>query len=69
MSDASDRLRHKAEEAAGAAKERVGAATGDDQLEGEGQAQQAGAQLKQDVDKAKDKAKEGIDKVKGAFKR
>ncbi|MEU3495633.1 CsbD family protein [Kitasatospora cineracea] len=69
MSDASDRMKHKAEEVVGAAKEKTGAATDNDRLENEGRADQAGAQAKQGVDKAKDRVAEGVDKVKGAFKR
>ncbi|RAJ45614.1 CsbD-like protein [Kitasatospora sp. SolWspMP-SS2h] len=69
MSDASDRMKHKAEEAVGAAKEKTGAAAGNERLENEGRGDQAESQAKQGVDKAKDRIAEGVDKVKGAFKR
>ncbi|MGW4379769.1 CsbD family protein [Kitasatospora sp. NPDC004531] len=69
MSDASDRIKHQAEEAVGAAKEHAGAATGNERLEHEGRGDQAEAQAKQSADHAKDKLKEGIDRIKGAFKR
>ncbi|MFF2625637.1 CsbD family protein [Kitasatospora griseola] len=69
MSDASDRIKHRTEEAVGAAKEKAGAATGNEQLEQEGRGDQAEAQAKQTADKAKDAIKEGVDRVKGAFKR
>ncbi|MFJ8043383.1 CsbD family protein [Kitasatospora sp. NPDC096147] len=69
MSDASDKFKHKAEEAVGAAKEKTGQVTGNERLEAEGRGDQAESQAKQTVDELKDKAKEGIDKIKGAFKR
>ncbi|MFJ1756937.1 CsbD family protein [Kitasatospora sp. NPDC088134] len=69
MSNASDKLKHKAEEALGAAKEKAGSATGNERLEHEGRGDQAEAQVKQDADEAKARIEEGVDKVKGAFKR
>ncbi len=49
-----DKLQHKAEELAGEAKEKLGAATGDEDLEAEGKGESAKANLKQAGDKVKD---------------
>jgi uncharacterized protein YjbJ (UPF0337 family) len=58
-----DKIEHKAEEVSGAAKERVGDATDDEQLQAEGQADQDAANVKQAGDKVKDAAHD----VKDAF--
>jgi uncharacterized protein YjbJ (UPF0337 family) len=60
-----DKAKNKAEEVVGKVKEKAGAATGDEELETEGQADQAGAGVKQTGEKAKDTAKD----VKDAFKK
>jgi len=49
-----DKLKNKAEEAKGAAKEHLGQATDDEQMEREGKTDQAGANLKQAGEKVKD---------------
>lgn len=59
-----DKAGNKGEELKGAAKEKVGQATGDESLESEGKGDQAGAKVKQAGEKAKDAAGD----VKDAFK-
>ncbi len=61
----SDKFSNKAEELGGRAKEAAGAATGDDELKGEGKADQASSAMKDGVEKIKDKANEIADKLTG----
>lgn len=49
-----DKLKHKAEELGGEAKEKLGQATDDEKLEAEGRAESTKANLKQAGDKVKD---------------
>jgi uncharacterized protein YjbJ (UPF0337 family) len=49
-----DKIEHKAEELGGKAKEKVGEATGDEELEAQGEADQTTGNLKQAADKVKD---------------
>lgn len=49
-----DDLKHKAQDAVGAAKEKLGAATGNEDLEAEGRKEQASADLKDAGQKVKD---------------
>jgi uncharacterized protein YjbJ (UPF0337 family) len=49
-----DKLKHKAEELAGKAKEKLGQATDDEGLEAEGKMESSKADLKQAGDKVKD---------------
>jgi len=49
-----DKLERKAEELAGAAKEKLGEVTDDEQLQSEGRVERAKANLKQAGDKVKD---------------
>ena len=49
-----DKLRNKKDEAMGSAKEQVGKATGDEELEREGQTDQGVSNLKQAGEKVKD---------------
>lgn len=49
-----DKMEHKAEELAGEAKEKLGAAANDPDLEAEGKGEAAKANLKQAADKVKD---------------
>jgi uncharacterized protein YjbJ (UPF0337 family) len=49
-----DKLRHKAEELGGKAKEALGKASDDERLEAEGKGEQSKADLKQAGDKIKD---------------
>ena len=51
---AMDKLSNKAEELQGQAKEKVGGATGDEDLQAEGQADQAKGDVKQAGEKIKD---------------
>jgi uncharacterized protein YjbJ (UPF0337 family) len=51
---AEDKTRNKVEEIRGDAKERVGAATGDDELRRQGERDQSKANLKQAGEKVKD---------------
>lgn len=60
-----DKISNKAEEFKGRAKESAGAATGDDELKHEGQADQASSGLKQ----AGEKLKDAVGDVKDAFKK
>lgn len=53
----------------GTVKEKVGSATGDDQLEGEGKGQKNAGKVEQAVDSAKEKAKGAADAVKDAVSR
>ncbi|MFE3198265.1 CsbD family protein [Embleya sp. NPDC055664] len=64
-----DNIRNKAQDAAGQAKEKVGEATGNEDLRDEGQQDQGSAKAKQAVEGAKDKANEAINKIKGSLKR
>lgn len=58
-----DKIKHQGEELAGKAKEGLGKATGDEDTEREGRAEQAEAGIKQAGDHVKDAAKD----VKDAF--
>lgn len=49
-----DKMKHKAEELGGKAKEKVGDATGDQDMKAEGQAESTKGSLKGAGDKAKD---------------
>ena len=51
---ATDKLSNKAEELQGQAKEHVGGATGDEDMQAEGKADQASGNLKQAGEKVKD---------------
>ncbi|QNK82426.1 CsbD family protein [Nakamurella sp. PAMC28650] len=53
-----DKIKHAAEEAVGTVKETVGKVTGNEELEAEGKADKAGAEVKQTGDKVKDAAKD-----------
>lgn len=61
---ADDKIRNRAEEAKGAAKERTGEATGDEELREEGRADQVSAKGKQAVDDAAERAKDLADKAR-----
>ncbi|HET6653677.1 MAG TPA: CsbD family protein [Nocardioides sp.] len=52
-----DKARHKTEEMVGKGKEKLGAATGDDSMRREGEAEQSKSNLKQAGDKVKDAVK------------
>jgi len=58
-----DKVKHKAEELAGAGKKAAGDATDDEKLAAEGRSEQSEAKVKQAGDKAKDAAGD----VKDAF--
>ena len=59
-----DNIKHKAEEGLGAAKEKFGDVTDNEDLQAEGEADQTKANVKQAGDKVKDAA----ENVKDAFK-
>ncbi len=59
-----DDAKNAADDLKGRAKEAVGAATGDQDLEAEGQLDQGIASVKQKLTDAADKLKEGVDAVK-----
>lgn len=60
-----DKFSNKAEELGGRAKEAAGAATGNDDMKAEGQADQASSAVKDGVEKVKDKANEIAGKLTG----
>lgn len=64
-----DKIQNKAEEVGGQAKEAVGDATGNEQLQAEGAADQAGAKLKQAGESVVDGVKDTIEDAKAAFKK
>ncbi|MFI6980244.1 CsbD family protein [Embleya sp. NPDC050154] len=64
-----DNIRNKAQDVGGQAKEKVGEATGNEDLRDEGQQDQGSAKAKEAVTSAKDKANEAINKIKGSLKR
>ena len=55
-----DRIKHAGEEAAGKIKEATGEVTGNEELKARGQAEQAGANVKQAGDKVGDAAKDAL---------
>lgn len=57
------------DETKGRVKEATGSLAGDDDMKREGKADQASATAKDKTEKAKDAVGDGIDKVKGAFKK
>ena len=57
-----DKIKNAAENLGGKAKEKTGEATGDRDLQAEGQGEQASANLKQAGEKVKDAAKDLFDK-------
>jgi uncharacterized protein YjbJ (UPF0337 family) len=64
-----DKAEHKAEDLAGKAKEAMGDATGNRDLEAEGQAEQSKADVKQAGDNVADALREASQAVKGDEKR
>ncbi|MFF0147504.1 MULTISPECIES: CsbD family protein [Amycolatopsis] len=64
-----DKMGNKADELGGKAKEAAGRATGDDELTGEGKADQAKAGVKQAAENVKDAVGDAAGKIKGAFKK
>lgn len=65
MGDA-DKVRNKFDEGVGAAKEKAGQVTGDEQLEAEGKGDKAEARLKDAGEKVKDAASDAVDNIKDA---
>ena len=57
---ADDKTQNKVEEIRGDAKEKVGSATGDDELRRQGERDQSKANLKQAGEKVKDAFKDGV---------
>ena len=64
-----DKMRNKAGQASGKAKETVGKITGDKRLEGEGRLQHGKATLAEDAEKLKGGAKDAAEHIKDAFKK
>ncbi|MBF0580847.1 MULTISPECIES: CsbD family protein [Corynebacterium] len=60
-----DELKNKAEGLGGKAKEAAGSATGNEQLENEGRADQTVAGAKEKANEAKNKIADGVNKVLG----
>lgn len=60
-----DKIRNKADDLKGKAKEAGGAVTGDEDLKNEGKAEQAGAAVKKGVEDVKDAASKVKDKLTG----
>ncbi|AEF42767.1 CsbD family protein [Hoyosella subflava] len=65
MADFTDRMKHKAEELSGEAKQKVGKHTDDSDLQGEGASEKASAKAKQAKDKVTDAFKDAKDALKG----
>ncbi|MFD5831606.1 CsbD family protein [Lentzea sp. NPDC060358] len=65
----SDKIGAKVESLGGKAKESTGAATGNERLRREGQADQAKAGVKEAVENVKDAVGDAAGKVKNAFKK
>ena len=64
-----DKISNKTDKIAGRGKESIGEATGDEQLQAEGQADQAKADLRDAVDDVKDAVGDAAGKVKKLFNR
>lgn len=65
MTDTGDKIKHKAEELKGKLKEGVGKATGNEEMAGEGQREQAEAKVKKVGDKVGDTVDDATDRLKG----
>ena len=59
-----DEIKGKAEQVKGAAKEHIGRATGDEELEAEGTVDRAKGKVREGYGEVKDKAKRAIDELK-----
>ena len=59
-----DEIKGKGEQIKGTAKEHIGRATGDEELEGEGVVDQAKGKVQEGYGNVKDKAKRAIDELK-----
>ena len=59
-----DEVKGKAEQIKGAAKEHIGRATGDEELEGEGIVDRAKGKVQEGIGNVKDKAKRAADELK-----
>lgn len=58
-------FKNKAEELGGKAKEAAGNLTNNDEMRNEGRGEQSKAEMKQGMDNARDKAEEGLGKLRG----
>ena len=58
-------FQNKAEELGGKAKEAAGNLTNNDEMRNEGRGEQSKAEMKQGMDNARDKAEEGLGKLRG----
>ena len=59
-----EEIKGKAEQVKGIAKEKIGQATGDEELEAEGTIDRATGKVREGIGEAKDKAKRAIDELK-----
>ena len=59
-----DEIKGKAEQIKGAAKEKIGQVTGDEELEAEGTVDRATGKVREKVGEAKDKVKRAVDELK-----
>lgn len=66
---ATDKIKNKVQEVAGKAKEKLGDATGNEEMQREGQADQAEAGVKQTGEKVKDGVGDAKDAVTDTFKK
>ncbi len=62
-----DKAKNKTEEATGTAKEKLGQATGDEDIEADGRADQAEGKTRQAGEHVKDAGRDIKDTAKGAF--
>lgn len=60
-----DKIKNKAQDATGKAKEATGDVTDNDRLKGDGKTDQAASGVKEAAENAKDKISEGINKITG----
>lgn len=65
MSDFTDKVKHQAEELKGKAKEGLGKLTGNEEMTGEGQREQAEGKVGQFGDKVSDKVEDAKDRLRG----
>jgi uncharacterized protein YjbJ (UPF0337 family) len=67
MMGAEEKIRAKAEEAAGAAKKKIGEQTGDRDLQAEGQAEEVKGKVRETSEDLKQKAKDAADRARERF--
>ncbi len=67
--DLDDKIKNKSDQVSGKTKETVGKVTDNERLEAKGKLQHDKAELAEDFDDLKEKAKHAADDVKDAFKK